>query len=217
MPRADLQRWKRLWKRLGAEGRPEPAFYRLAYAYGRKDRFYHTLEHIGHCLDEIQPARALCRHPDEMELALWFHDIVLDPRRRDGLNVKDSARAGHTAARKMGLAPAAAERVRRMVMATTHRDVPRNMECRLVADADMALLGWSKRTFTRNYAQIRREHHFRTQDDFESGHVRFCGHLLRLRAVFLTGFFRRRYEAQARRNLRDEFRRLGVGPSAQTG
>ena len=75
-------RWVALWQALG---RPAPAlvFEALAERYAEAHRHYPTAQHIAECLAHFDGARALCEQVPEVEIALWFHDAVYDPRRND--------------------------------------------------------------------------------------------------------------------------------------
>ena len=48
------QRWNTLWKSLGARGDAEATYNDLVNRYSEPHRAYHTLAHIGHCLDEFE-------------------------------------------------------------------------------------------------------------------------------------------------------------------
>jgi predicted metal-dependent HD superfamily phosphohydrolase len=205
---ATLARWTALHKRLGARGSPESAYARLAGAYGAPDRVYHTLWHVGHCLDEFDKARSLAARPDEVELALWYHDYIYDPREKDSVNVERSADAAAESARSMGLSDGLAERVRGLVLATKHTGSAPDPDAALVADCDMALLGWPEETFADSYARVRAERRWLAEELFLESHRRFCANLLERPSIYLTESFRRRYEAKARENLARELKKF---------
>ncbi|HET8746111.1 MAG TPA: N-methyl-D-aspartate receptor NMDAR2C subunit, partial [Ramlibacter sp.] len=72
--------WQRLWRELGAETVPNGLYNQLVAAYSEAHRHYHTLQHLRACLAHLDAAATLAQHPVEVELALWFHDAVYDPR-----------------------------------------------------------------------------------------------------------------------------------------
>ena len=74
------QRWTALWQRLGAQGDANAVYDNLIARYSEPHRAYHTLEHIGHCLDEFEQVRHLATNPDAVELALWYHDAIYDTK-----------------------------------------------------------------------------------------------------------------------------------------
>ena len=70
-----LERWNRLCLRLGlsADG---ATYSDLITAHAHKQRAYHTLDHIAACLRHLDDVRAQTERPDEIEMALWFHDAI---------------------------------------------------------------------------------------------------------------------------------------------
>jgi predicted metal-dependent HD superfamily phosphohydrolase len=55
----------------------------LEARYGEAHRHYHDKEHLAHCPDQLDLATRAMDHPDRVEMAIWFHDIVNDPGRED--------------------------------------------------------------------------------------------------------------------------------------
>ena len=84
-----LVRWRAAWPSVAAAG-VDAIFHDLTARYAEPQRAYHTMEHVTECLSHFDTARHLLARPDEVELALWFHDAVYDPRRGD--NEEQSAR-----------------------------------------------------------------------------------------------------------------------------
>jgi predicted metal-dependent HD superfamily phosphohydrolase len=52
-------------------------------AYSSPERYYHNLAHIQDSLSVFNQTSSLAAHSEEVELAIWFHDAVYDPRRSD--------------------------------------------------------------------------------------------------------------------------------------
>src|SRR5262245_32168761 len=98
------------------------AFADLEREYGSPDRHYHTPRHIADCLAKLDAHRALARRPAEVEIALFFHDAIYDPRRSD-----NEERSADWAARYLageGLDADAVQRVRALVLVTRHDAEP---------------------------------------------------------------------------------------------
>ena len=203
--------WRFFWGSCGAQGEPKRVFDDLDRRYREPHRFYHTWEHVRACLEELTPARPLCRDPIAVELALWCHDAVYDPRARD--NERRSAAIASTAAVAMGLGGAAEAEA--LVLATIHgentgRGTDWEADTRVVLDVDLAVLGRSPREFAAYEAGIRAEYSFLPDENYRNGRKRVLESFLRRPLIYRTDLFRERYERQARVNLEESLERLAA-------
>src|SRR6185436_5536891 len=107
-------RWLKFWAAAGASGDPEPEWRALSARYAEPHRAYHTIDHIAHCLEELDEVRGLAADPVAVEMALWYHDAVYDPRAKD--NESRSADLARRAGAALGLAPERGERVARLIL-----------------------------------------------------------------------------------------------------
>jgi predicted metal-dependent HD superfamily phosphohydrolase len=178
-----------LWRRLGGAG-PGP-YADLARRYAEAHRAYHTIEHIGHCLDEADAAGA----PDVVRLALWYHDAVYDTKRSD--NEERSAER----VRALSLPAATRERAAALVLATKHAGLPEDPEEALTVDIDLAILGRPPADFDRYERQIRAEYAWVPAMYFRSKRAEILASFLARPSIYGTPLFRDRYEAAARANL----------------
>jgi predicted metal-dependent HD superfamily phosphohydrolase len=193
-------RWQALCRRIGA--RPEPAagiFDRLERAYGEPHRAYHTLEHIDYCLRQLKRIRSMAEHPDECEMALWFHDAVYDTRAHD--NEEKSAEWAVRAAHEMGLSTEFALRVRDLVLATKHMESPQGADAQVVVDCDLASLALPAKEFARNSRNIRREYDWVPEKQYIERRDEILGRFLKRPSIYSTPLFRKKLEPQARKNL----------------
>lgn len=70
------------WQRLMTQWRMPPSgdvYSSLESAYSEPHRHYHTGAHIDDCLEQLDSAPHIANFPEEVELALWFHDAVYKP------------------------------------------------------------------------------------------------------------------------------------------
>ena len=132
-------RWEDMWEKLGAHGVPQDVFDELVQGYSSPDRFYHSLTHVEDCLALVDKTRSLAAHPEEVELAIWFHDAVYDTRRDD--NEQKSAAWAEAVTRDAGLSNAIAERVSRSILATRHDTQVTDTDSQLLVDVDLSILG----------------------------------------------------------------------------
>jgi predicted metal-dependent HD superfamily phosphohydrolase len=208
-------RWLSFWVLLGAKGEPGKVFSDLDERYRGAGRFYHTWEHVSRCLDERAAVHSLCASPLAVELALWFHDAVYDPRGAD--NEQRSARLARDASDAMGINPALADLSARLILATAHGALPLEEEdgdrdSALVQDIDLAILGAEPRLFRVYEKNIRREYSFLAEEEYRKGRITVLGRFLSRRRIYRSDPFHRRYEETARRNLRASLASLGDQP-----
>jgi predicted metal-dependent HD superfamily phosphohydrolase len=205
-----LEEWRDLWRRIGAHGDAEKYFRRISDAYDETHRAYHNAEHIAECLEELRKVSAArgARH-DEVELALWLHDVVYDPKRSD--NEEQSAAVAREICREAKLPDESERRVEDLILVTKHNVVPADGEGRLVIDIDLAILGKPEDRFWRYERDVRREYAFVPEDVFRTKRAEILEAFLRREAIFQLPWFRDRYEEQARQNLAASVTRLKKG------
>jgi predicted metal-dependent HD superfamily phosphohydrolase len=150
------KRWEKTWQKVKARAIPEEAFGKLRKAYSSSDRFYHNLTHIEDCLSLFDQTNFLAVHPEEVELAIWFHDVVYDTHRND--NEQKSAEWAESVILQSGLSHATAERVSHSILATRHIGEVTGADGQLTADVDLSILGRAEKTFWQYEQNIRKEY-----------------------------------------------------------
>ena len=206
----ELERWSRFWRRLEADGSPEPVYRLLSDLYAEPQRAYHTLRHLTHCLDEFEDARHLAEHPNDVEMALWFHDAIYDPKATD--NEARSAELARRTAAEARLPEAFGTRVAALVLATRHQGIPEGADARLLVDIDLAILGRPQSEFDDYEANIRKEYLFVPWPEYRSARSAVLQSFLDRKAIHWTDYFRRKSESRARANLERSLRCLkGAG------
>ncbi len=124
--------------------------------YAESHRHYHTGEHINHCLVELDGVRHLAREPDEIELALWFHDAVYVTRSKD--NEIKSAKWATAFLENHAVDPGRVRRVHDLVMATLHAAPAHDPDAGLLIDIDLSILGADREEFARFETNVRKEY-----------------------------------------------------------
>ena len=161
----------------------------LKARYAEPHRRYHTLEHIEHCLSEFDPRQAA--DPKAVELAIWFHDAVYDPRRSDNEE--------RSAAWLLELMPEQTKAAAMVRVTKDHR--PSTPDEALLVDVDLAILGQPAERFDRYERQIREEYSWVPSLIFHMKRRSILKGFLDRPFIYQTEPFRAKYEAQARRNL----------------
>ncbi|MEM9190295.1 MAG: N-methyl-D-aspartate receptor NMDAR2C subunit [Myxococcota bacterium] len=183
----------------------------LLVAWNQPHRAYHRLAHLRTCLellDEFSQEATATLSPStraELELALWFHDAVYDPRAVD--NEARSARWAEEAISPF--APATAGRVAELVRCTAHHQAAVNdRAAELLLDIDLAVLGFSTELYDAFEAGVREEYQWVELGQYVLARTRVLQGFLDRETIFRTAEFRERLEARARVNLRRAIGRL---------
>lgn len=193
------QRWLVLWQRLGAQGDAHMVYNDLVARYSEPHREYHTLEHIGHCLNEFEQVRHIAVNPDAIELALWYHDAIYDTKAKD--SEERSAALAVEMVRDASLSDNFGQTVANFITATKHTTVSTDPDVQLLVDIDLSILGQSEGKFDEYEFQVRKEYEWVPEDVFVVGRSAILKSFLDRPTIFSTHFFRNKYETQARRNI----------------
>ena len=188
----------------------------LQAAYASPKRAYH---HFGHVLDVLAHYRAVAsgpgwHRPVEVWLAVLYHDAVYVPGRSDN----ELASARLTMEHLECWQPQEginAHRVADLVRLTARHGVlsvddvgsgePAD-DARYFLDCDMAILGAAPDMFSGYDRAIAEEYQAVPRWLYRIKRRRFFKRLLASERIFLSDFFRDRFEAQARRNLQAALR-----------
>jgi predicted metal-dependent HD superfamily phosphohydrolase len=202
-PLVGFQRWSKACIAIGVA--PDESDYRqLRRAWRSMGRHYHTLSHLEACLREFDAAQALALRPAEVELALWFHDAIYRSWRPD-----NEARSAALAVRTLrAAAPDIVERVRQMILATTHRDTGFSGDTALLLDIDLAILGSPPEIYSQFERAVRREYWWVPRARYVAGRGRILSSLLDRPAIYQNDRFFERLERQARANIAAALRQL---------
>jgi len=198
--------WKRLWGELGAAEIPMGVFNQLVRAYSEGHRQYHTLQHLRECLAHFDAAASLARRPAEVELALWFHDAIYDPRATD--NERRSADWAARTTRAAGCPDAVADRVHALVLATEGHESGDDPDTQLLLDIDLAILGAAPARYAEYGRQVRAEFAHVPEGEFRARRGAVLRAFLARPRIFATDAFRAALENRARSNLASELATL---------
>ena len=199
--------WDAIWQGLGLTQVDPALLPALVQRYSEPARKYHTLQHLDACLAHLDTLRPLALQPDEIGLALWFHDAVYEIG--GSTNEAQSADWAHAALMAAGATAAVAHRVHALVMVTCHNQAPQTRDQEILLDVDLSILGARTEVFDAYEEQIRAEYAAVPQDVFQSRRKRILGEFLARPRIYHTDAFFDGREAQARANLARSISRLG--------
>ena len=194
------QRFVALWQRClkpGKHNDPAAVWQEVARRYAEPHRHYHDKGHLAHCLEQLDLAAGEIRQPDQVEMAIWFHDVVNEPGVKD--NEEQSAELFRQLASEVMDSDFIAAVVD-LILVTTHSRTPDAPDHRFICDIDLASFGCPWECFEKDSVAVKAE--FQGPDeDYYRGKKAFLEALLDRPKIFLTDFFNRRYEGQARDNI----------------
>ena len=210
-----LGRFQKLWQRnlvAGATDHSAAIHQRLLDGYQESQRHYHSLDHIEHCLGMFEQCKSLVSHADAVELAIWFHDVILVSGRQDNearsaaLYLELSAGAHPDTLRQL---------VDRLIMATLHNGTELNdADSIYMVDIDLSSFGLPWDEFLRDSRNLRAENPHVSDEEYHLNQTGFQRSLLARPRFFLSDFFHDRYEQQARANRTDHGQQpAGTPPS----
>jgi len=181
-------------------------FRGLCSLYSRPDRAYHNLDHVAAVLDTVSRFEGLLHEPLEVRLAVWFHDYIYDTRRKD--NEEQSALYATVifdGEQWAMLRP----RLTELILATkTHHARWGDIDCQVLVDADLAILGTPPDVYDRYAGAIRAEYAWVPEADYRAGRRRVLGGFLEREHLYQTAQARHLWEEAARDNLRREIGQL---------
>lgn len=196
LPTLDRARFQSTWRSLGAT--QDAAFDVLSLAYAEPHRCYHTARHVAECLAWLDTVRCLAERPNELELALFFHDLVYVVSATD--NEAASAARFRELALDAGLQEASIARIEHLIEATASH-TSRQGDAALVVDVDLSILGAAPSRYDQYEREIRREFASLSDTQYEAGRAFFLRSFLHRELIYATRPFVERLEAQARENI----------------
>lgn len=176
----------------------------LGTLYSESHRHYHHLGHIASSLAEFD---ATGSNNPLIEGAIWFHDVIYDPKRGDN---EAASIAWFLDATSSWLAPQSATAITRLIEATDFRlPLSDDPDSRLMVDIDLAILSTSPEAYADYCQAIRREYAHVSDEAFREGRAKVMAGFLE-RPIYRTEWFIDR-EERARENIVLELGRLVGG------
>jgi predicted metal-dependent HD superfamily phosphohydrolase len=191
-------RWRQLMSQWRAP-QSEHVYSRLLAAYSEPHRHYHTGQHIDDCLAQLDAAPAISRAPEEVELALWFHDAIYSPM--SSRNELRSAEWAQSFLRSFEASDDRCDRIFRFIVATKHEAEFAPGDGAVVVDIDLSILGRKPEEYDQYEKAIRQEYVWVPWLVYRRRRIEILESFLDRQEIYRTEHFRSRYEQQARDNL----------------
>ena len=179
----------------------------IAVRYNETQRAYHSLQHIQQLFSQFEQIKHQLREPHFIALALYYHDVIYDPRRSDN-ELKSAEYA--VEALKGYLSAEQCQHIYALIMMTASHELHECLDKDTVSDAaylldmDLSILGtpWSEYQV---YAQaVRQEYRHIANEDYRTGRIAVLQKLLAHPVLYLTAYYHNHFELQAGDNIKRE-------------
>lgn len=203
------KRWFDLFSELGIDSaKAQKYFDQLLNAYGESERFYHNMEHISRMLEKIESFSADIEDMPVLKLAIWYHDVVYDPKATD--NEEQSANLAESIMLDLGLEKDKVQKIKDYILATKDHNVsPEDaFDLVLLIDVDFETLGGSWEDFEKYRKAIRKEYSWLSDEKYIDGTRKFFNNMLARDRIYNTQVMYDKLEDQARANLNRALKEL---------
>jgi len=186
---------------MNAMGLPQsPEVYdALHAAYSEKRRFYHTVDHIDAMLTHVDGVKDIAERPEELELAIWFHDAIYKPLSKT--NELDSANWAQAFLASHGYGEAGIARVHNLIMATLHNGSVKSHDAQLIVDIDLAILGALPAVYDQFERNVRKEYRLVPWFIYRKKRKDLLQSFLSSASIYNLDPFKEKYESTARYNI----------------
>lgn len=196
-----LNRWKPLILRISGQNDTSGCGAQLLNCYQEPQRFYHNTEHLINVLELLDFAKQNITIADNVadiiELALWYHDSVYDPTKHD--NEEKSVELFLSHSEQLNLNKEIIDNVKRLIMVTKCHFKASGLDEEIIADCDLATLGYSPEIYNAYEVNVRKEY-----EGFPmSERKKFLESFIQNTPIFKTSLFRDKFEEQAIKNLKN--------------
>ena len=200
------EHWDQLWKSIRAHD--SPPYKDIVEAYSEKHRHYHTLDHIHSMLSLQRYTGQIWQDDTVIKLAIWYHDIVEDPRK--DTNVDVSIRWATRDIIDVTGSQKLASKVARLIDTSNYSEEKNSLSDaqKVFTDLDLAILGQFSLNYKIYTKQIRREYSFYSDSEFKFRRIKVLEWFLSRPNIFQTQYFQEKLEENARRNITNEMKEL---------
>lgn len=198
------QQWLTELQNAADEATLSAAFERLCSAYQEKRRAYHNLHHIAAMLSLAQQHRTDLQDFRAVFLAIWFHDVVYKPHRKD--NEEASAALACKELQHWHITDEVKKKVVHYILATKHHRATDDNDLQWLLDFDLAILCSPPQAYEIYTQQIRQEYSIYPDFIYNAGRKKAMAAFLERPAIY--GKLGDRAEQQARLNITLEISRL---------
>ena len=178
----------------------------LENKYNEKHRAYHNLTHIKDCLNHLDEYNQNLEDKHEIELAIFYHDVIYNPYRKD--NEPKSADLAILFLNNQKVEHTIISKIEALIIATIHQKSPETRSQAIIMDIDIATLGSEPSVYLEYSQNIRKEYSWVPMILYKRKRKEILNNFLKRERLYYTDYFFHKFETQARINLQGEINRL---------
>jgi predicted metal-dependent HD superfamily phosphohydrolase len=193
---------------IGRDARCMATFEDVVGRHREPHRRYHGVRHVTWVVRHVHElaAEVPLRDTEAVIAAAFFHDAVYDPAATE--NEAASAALAERALAGLGWDAGRCRVVGDLVRATARHDPDSDPDCRVLIDADLAVLGSDPAAYQAYVTGVRAEYGHLDDRSWRQGRTELLRRLLARQPLYATEPARRRWESRARANLAAELATL---------
>ena len=177
----------------------EEVWEHITRGYSEPHRFYHSQRHILFCLKQFERVEDTLGASVAISLALWFHDLILDPAANDN---EEQSKLLFEALAKNHFPADLIEKTSALIMSTRHIDAPLNFDESFIQDIDLSSMGESWDSFVRDVDDLRKEYSHLSDEAFKEVTINFYHRMLGREKIYTSDYFHEHCEQVARDNIK---------------
>jgi len=174
--------------------------------YSEPKRQYHTIDHLEAMISDLKEVKPMILDWDTTLFAVFYHDIIY--RASSSTNEGDSAKLAMQRLSEIGYPAEKVAKCANMILATKQHELSEDNDTNYLTDADLAILGKSPYDYKKYSEQIREEYSIYPDFMYNTGRKKALQHFLQMESIYKTEYFSKKYEKQARVNVKNELETL---------
>lgn len=171
-------------------------------AYTSNKRHYHNLDHLLNMFREFDDCYHLLDEFKAFQSAIFYHDIIYNVKRKD--NEEKSAERAVEELKEMQFPSEIIHKTHEMILATKEHGMHSDKAINLFVDVDTAIVGYDWEIYEEYAQNVRKEFDIYPDIIYKKGRREVLKHFLQMDSIFKTEMFQKKYEQQARENIRRE-------------
>lgn len=193
------KRWMTLFQPYASEPWRQNTLSDLLEHYQEPHRHYHNLQHIQECLAQLESVFSWLEDPVAVEIALWFHDAIYDPKAHD--NELQSSKYASECLQQTALPQTMIDQVVYFILLTQHPAQPCTRDEQFLIDIDLSILGATHSRFAAYEKAIRQEYQHVPLLLYRLARHKLLRQFVEAERLFNTDYFHQKYAEQAHINL----------------